>query len=54
VAQPDEIHANRTASVLSGMTDTEHSTTSGSNEEENGFRLKQFKPLTFYTLKFFA
>jgi len=29
----DEGHANRTASVLSGMTDTEH-TTSGSNEKE--------------------
>jgi len=33
VAQPDERHANRTASVQSGMTDTEH-TTFGSNEEE--------------------
>jgi len=32
VAQPDERHANRTASVLSGLTDTEHCTTSGSNE----------------------
>jgi len=30
----DKRHANRTASVLSGMTDTEHSTTSGSIEEE--------------------
>jgi len=49
VAQPDERHANKAASVLewydrhrqtkqllcwSGMTDTEHSTTSSSNEEE--------------------
>jgi len=34
VTQPDERHANRTASVWSGMTDTEH-TTSGSNEEED-------------------
>jgi len=34
VAQPDERNANRTVSVLeSGMTDTEHSTISGSNEE---------------------
>jgi len=33
VAQPDEKHANRAAS-WSGMTDTEHSTTSSSNEEE--------------------
>jgi len=32
VAQPNERHANRTASVLDGMTDTEHSTTSDSNE----------------------
>jgi len=35
VAQSDERHANRTASVLECMTDTEH-TTSGSNEEEYG------------------
>jgi len=34
VAQPDEKHANRTASVLEDMTDTEHSATSGLNEEE--------------------
>jgi len=33
VAQPDERHANRTASVLE-LYDKEHSTTSGSNEEE--------------------
>jgi len=33
VAQPDERHANRTASCWSGMTDTEHSTTSGSYKE---------------------
>jgi len=32
MAQPDERHANRTASCWSGMTDTEH--TSGSNKEE--------------------
>jgi len=31
VAQPDERHANRTASVLKDMTDTDQST-SGSNE----------------------
>jgi len=49
VAQPDERHANRAASVLSltkdmqteqllcwsGMTDTEHSTKFSSNEEES-------------------
>jgi len=29
----DESHANRAASVLSGMTDAEHSTTSGSNKK---------------------
>jgi len=33
VAEPDERHANRTASVLECMTDTEYSTTSSSNEE---------------------
>jgi len=33
VAQPDERHANRTGLRWSGMTDTEH-TTSSSNEEE--------------------
>jgi len=33
VTQLDERHANKSASVWSGMTDTEH-TTSGSNEEE--------------------
>jgi len=32
VAQPDERHANRAA--WSGMTDTEHSKISSSNEEE--------------------
>jgi len=31
VAQPDERHANRTL-CWSGITDTEHSTTSGLNE----------------------
>jgi len=34
VAQPGKRHVNRTASVLECMTDTEHSTTSGSNEED--------------------
>jgi len=35
VAQPDERHAKRTASVLEmAMTDTEYSITSSSNEEE--------------------
>jgi len=34
VAQPDKRHANRTASVLECMTDTEHSKTFGLNEEE--------------------
>jgi len=36
VALPDERHANRTASMLEwyDMTDTKHSITSGSNEEE--------------------
>jgi len=34
VTQPDKRHANRASSVLSGMTDTEHSTTSSSNEKE--------------------
>jgi len=34
VAQPDEKHANRAASVLECMTDTEHSKTSSSNEED--------------------
>jgi len=34
VAQPGERYANRTASVWSGMTDTEHNTTSDSNEKE--------------------
>jgi len=34
--QPEERHANRTASMWSGMTDTEH-TASGSNEEEQIF-----------------
>jgi len=33
VYQPDETHANRTASVLDDIRDTEH-TTSGSDEEE--------------------
>jgi len=34
MAQSDERHANRTAYVLEGITDREHSTTSGSNEED--------------------
>jgi len=33
VAEPDERHANRTASVLVGMIDTEHSTTSGQTKK---------------------
>jgi len=33
VAQPER-HANRAVLCSSGMTDTEHSTTSSSNEEE--------------------
>jgi len=37
--QPDERHENRTASGWSGMTDTEHSTKSGSNEEETSFKM---------------
>jgi len=32
VAQLDERYVNRTASVLSGMTDTEYSATTGSNK----------------------
>jgi len=34
VAQPDEKHGNRTASVLEEYDDTDHSTTTSSNEEE--------------------
>jgi len=34
VAQPDERHANEQLLCWSGTTDTEHSTTSSSNEEE--------------------
>jgi len=42
VAQPDERHANRTASVLEYYDrhrGTEHSTTSSSNEEEEDYSL---------------
>jgi len=35
VAQPDERHANRQLLCWSGMTDTEHNTTTGLNEEED-------------------
>jgi len=34
VAQPDERHETEQLFCLSGMTDTEHSTTSGLNGEE--------------------
>jgi len=37
MTQPDETHANWTASVLEYMTGTEHSITSGLNEEDLGY-----------------